>query len=387
MPLIKNTIIAKTKQGQSTPPSSAIKIGAGFRFSAYINNAGKVYQWGGNDAGQLGDNTTTNKSSPVLIAGALKTFCHIALGKNPFAGYAQTNAIDKNGRAWGWGSNAAFNHNGTGATRSTPVTILGVTKTFCKIDAGNAFTQAIDKNGKVWGWGSGNSGRLGNNQTVNYASPVSIAGANKTFCHISCGGAFALGIDKNGRAWGWGFNGQGNLGDNSITSRNTPVSVAGVVKTFCRIAVNNESSVPNCFTLALDKNGRAWAWGYNVNGQLGDTTTISKRTPVSVRGAVKTFCKISAGAYHSLAIDKNGRLWAWGLNTNGELGDNSVTSRLTPVSVLGLVKTFCEVIAGTNHSLAIDKNGKVWAWGLNVSGELGDKTTTTKRTPVSVVVL
>ena len=82
--------------------------------------------------------------------------------------------------------------------------------------------------------------------------------------------------------------------------------------------------------------GRAWAWGSNNIGQLGDNSIISKRTPVSVLGATKTFCQISGGGSHTVAIDKNGRVWAWGLNSSGELGDNSITSRRTPVRVCNL---------------------------------------------------
>jgi alpha-tubulin suppressor-like RCC1 family protein len=166
-----------------------------------------------------------------------------------------------------------------------------------------------------------------------------------------------MSIDKNGRAWGWGLNGNGELGNNSVTSIRTPVSVLGAVKTFCLISTGLN------YTMAINKNGRAWGWGLNGNGQLGDNSITSRRTPVSVLGAVKTFCQISTGSEHTVAIDKNGRAWCWGYNLYGQLGDNSVTSRRTPVSVLGAVKTFCLISAGNNHTIAIDKNGRVWGWG------------------------
>jgi alpha-tubulin suppressor-like RCC1 family protein len=166
-----------------------------------------------------------------------------------------------------------------------------------------------------------------------------------------------MAIDKNGRAWGWGLNSSGRLGDNSVTSRRTPVSVLGAVKTFCLISAGGSH------TMAINKNGRAWGWGLNSNGQLGDNSVTSRLTPVSVLGAVKTFCQISAGNAHTMVIDKNGRAWGWGLNSSGRLGDNSVTSRRTPVSVLGAVKTFCKISVGYSHTIAMDKNGRVWGWG------------------------
>lgn len=363
-------------------------IAAGWDYSAYINSSGRLFTWGGNTVGQLGDNTTVSKQTPVSVAGAIKTFCHISLGKNPFTGNSHTNAIDKNGRAWGWGANT-LGANGTLGAPITPVSVAGAVKTFCQIASGNAYSQAIDKNGRVWGWGSANSGRLGDNQSLtNRSTPVAVAGALKTFCKISCGGAFSLAIDKNGRAWSWGYNQHGNLGINGITCRTTPVSVLGAVKTFCHINTNAQADGDSpSFSIALDKNGRAWSWGINTSGQLGRNDITSRLTPVSVLGAVKTFCQIAVGGMHTIALDKNGRAWTWGINTFGQLGDNSITSRLTPVSVLGAVKTFCKIAAGTNHSIAIEKDGKVWAWGGNATGGLGNNTAVSTLTPVRVCII
>ena len=292
-------------------------------------------------------------------------------------------SIGKNGRAWAWGynSNGQLGDN-SDTQRLTPVSMLGAVKTFCQISAGESHSLAIDKNGRAWGWGSNNNGRLGDNSIVGKLTPVSVLGTViKTFCQISAGAGHSLAIDKNGRAWGWGYNGQGELGDNSTVSKRTPVSVVGtVIKTFCRI------SAGLCYSLAIDKNGRAWGWGYNGSGVLGDNSTTQRLTPVSIVGTViKTFCQISAGYFHSLAIDKNGRAWGWGYNDSGQLGDNSNTFRLTPVSVVGtVIKTFCQISAGANHSLAIDKNGRAWGWGFNNFGQLGDNSITGRLTPVRV---
>jgi alpha-tubulin suppressor-like RCC1 family protein len=323
-----------------------------------IDKNGRAWGWGFNGGGQLGDNSTTSRRTPVSVLGAIKTFCRISAGSN------HTMAIDKNGRAWGWGNNGSgqLGNNST-SNIQTPVSVLGAVKTFCRISAGLSatvglnHTTAIDKNGRAWGWGNNGNGQLGDNSITSRLTPVSVLGAVKTFCLISAGGNHTMSIDKNGRAWGWGLNGNGELGNNSVTSIRTPVSVLGAVKTFCLISTGLN------YTMAINKNGRAWGWGLNGNGQLGDNSITSRRTPVSVLGAVKTFCQISTGSEHTVAIDKNGRAWCWGYNLYGQLGDNSVTVRRTPVSVLGAVKTFCLISAGNNHTIAIDKNGRVWGWG------------------------
>jgi alpha-tubulin suppressor-like RCC1 family protein len=143
--------------------------------------------------------------------------------------------------------------------------------------------------------------------------------------------------------------------------------VLGANKTFCLISAGQNHS------LGIDKNGRVWAWGYSLYGQIGNNSFVNKSTPVSILGSNKTFCLISAGQNHSLGIDKNGKLWGWGYNNQGQIGDNSTTNKSTPVSVLGANKTFCQIISGKNHSLGIDKNGLIWGWGENTNGQLGTK--------------
>jgi len=348
-------------------------INAGAYFALAIQKNGRAWGWGTNAIGQLGDNSTISKRTPVSVAGAAKTFCKIAAGK-----YYNSLAIDKNGRAWGWGNNyyGGIGDN-TSVCRCTPVSVLGAVKTFCQIAAGASHSLAIDKNGKGWGWGYNSSGQLGNNSYGLQRTPVSFFGSY-TFCKIAAGEYFSLGISKQGRAFSWGDNVFGQLGNNNNIGQANPQSVLGAVKTFCQIAGGYLHS------LAIDKNGRAWGWGYNNSGQLGNNSTVSKLTPVSVLGAVKTFCQIAGGYLHTVAIDKNGRAWAWGRNTEGQLGDNSTISKQTPVSIAGAVKTFCQISAGGYYSLAIDKNGRAWGWGYNSYGGLGDNSIVSKLTPVRV---
>jgi len=208
--------------------------------------------------------------------------------------------------------------------------------------------------------------------------PLRSNNPKKFLQEITAGSDNTFAIDKNGNAWGWGANSNVQLGDNTNVPKVTPNRIAlyGLNKTFCKIETSG------FVTLAIDKNNRLWAWGINGSGQLGDNTAINKCYPVLVKGTTKTFCKIIAGSV-SLAIDKNGRLWSWGSGAEGRLGNNSTTNQFTPVSVLGAVKTFCEIDSNTS-TVAIDKNGRAWGWGNNSNGAIGDGTTVCKLTPVSV---
>src|SRR5579875_2311898 len=124
-------------------------------------------------------------------------------------------------------------------------------------------------------------------------------------------------------------------------------------------------------SLALKEDGTVWGWGSNVDGQLGDgpglATTIS--FPVQVIGI--TAAAVAAGYGHSLAVDSDGTVWAWGDNSVGELGDGTTTDRNTPVQVSGLDNVI-GIAAGASHNLAVKSDGTVWAWGSNDMGQLGN---------------
>ncbi|MCL1901543.1 MAG: InlB B-repeat-containing protein, partial [Firmicutes bacterium] len=135
-------------------------------------------------------------------------------------------------------------------------------------------------------------------------------------------------------------------------------------------------------SLAIDAAGNLWAWGSNSDGQLGDGNTTSSRTPVQIKAGMK-FSDISAGSSHNLAIDVNDNLWAWGDNSYGQLGDGTTTSSLSPVQIKGETK-FSAISTGNSHSLAIDADGNLWAWGGNSNGQLGDGSTTNRLSPVPI---
>jgi alpha-tubulin suppressor-like RCC1 family protein len=135
--------------------------------------------------------------------------------------------------------------------------------------------------------------------------------------------------------------------------------------------------------LALLSNGKVKAWGLNSSGQLGDGTTVSTDTAVSVKG-IKTATAVSAGGLFSMALLSNGTVMAWGDNSFGELGDGLTASSTKPVQVLKL-KNVVAISAGYNFGLALLSTGTIKAWGDNINGQLGDGTTTTRRTPVPVV--
>jgi YD repeat-containing protein len=258
------------------------------------------------------------------------------------------------------------------------VSVVGGFSDWCQISAGRYHTAAVRTSGSAWAWGTNSYGRLGDNTISNRSSPVSVVGGFSDWCQISAGGKWTAAVRTNGTAWAWGYNLQGRLGDNTVTCRSSPVSVVGGFTNWCQI------SAGRYHTAAVRTNGTAWAWSYNGQGQLGDNTTTSRISPVSVVGGFSDWSKISAGSFFTAAVRTSGSAWSWGCNSSGRLGDNTTTNRSSPVSVVGGFTDWCQISVG-EHTAAVRTSGSAWAWGSNSSGQLGDDTTTPRSSPVSVV--
>jgi alpha-tubulin suppressor-like RCC1 family protein len=332
------------------------------------------WTWGSNACGVLGDGTTTSRSSPVSVVGGFTDWCQISAGSN------HSLAIRTNGTAWarGWNGCGRLGDNTT-TDRSSPVSVVGGFSDWCQVSASREHSLALRTNCSLWAWGLGTCGRLGDGTVTNRSSPVSVVGGFTDWCQVSAGCGHSLAIRTNGTAWAWGCNGCGRLGDDTTTDRSSPVSVVGGFSDWCQISAGCAHS------LAVRTNGTAWAWGNNAQGRLGDGTVTTRSSPVSVVGGFSDWCQVSAGGSHSLAVRTNGTAWAWGLGTCGRLGDNTTTSRISPVSVVGGFTDWCQISAGDAHSLGLRTNGTLWAWGFNGQGRLGDGTVTSRLSPVSVV--
>ncbi len=188
-------------------------------------------------------------------------------------------------------------------------------------------------------------------------------------------------MTTGGGAFCWGWNSYGQLGDGTTTNRSTPVPVTGLSSGVVSLAAGSGH------TCAVTTGGAARCWGWNSYGQLGDGTTTNRSTPVPVTGLPSGVASLAAGSGHTCAVTTGGAAKCWGWNSYGQLGDGTTTNRSTPVPVTGLPPEVASLAAGSGHTCAVTTGGTAKCWGYNFNGQLGDRTTTNRSTPVPVTGL
>lgn len=276
-------------------------------------------------------------------------------------------ALTANGTVWGWGRNDNGQVGVPGqAWHLTPQSVMsGVVA----VAAGSFHSLAVKADGTVWAWGQNLYGQLGIGTTTQQLSPVQVPGlANVTA--VAAGVTHSLALKSDGTVWAWGSNGSGELGDGTTTSRLAPVQVVGL-SGVASIAAASQLS------LAAQANGgdagRVWSWGSNASGQLGDGSALSRMVPVRVPGLTRVRV-VSAGQRWAMALKDDGTVWSWGENSVGQLGAGLPVSAISsvPVRVQPLTNVR-QISAGRYHALAVDGDGWLWGWGRD-QGELGPTT-------------
>ena len=186
-------------------------------------------------------------------------------------------------------------------------------------------------------------------------------------------------IKTDGTLWMWGRNNWGQIGDATRTARSSPVqTIAGGTNW-------KQLSISSFHVLAIKTDGTLWAWGSNSNGELGDTTIAQKSSPVQTIAGGTNWKQCSAGTNSSAGIKTDGTLWVWGHNNTRKLADNTATHRSSPVQTISGGTDWKSVSMGYQHCAAIKTDGTLWLWGQNGSGQLGDGTIVHRSSPVQTL--
>ena len=385
--------------------ANIIRVSESSNHALFLTKAGKGYSIGANNKGQLGDGTTTAKSDPVMIQNStgVQTLTDI---KELKAGTEFSMAIMKNGDTYTWGSNENYKL----ATDQENYRVYpkknNQTNKAIFGDAGPNNGAIIDEQGYVYTWGLGTYGNLGNKLYVNSSVPVLVGAqeaglneydivlhkgetyqivvTNKTFnvlkevqekgeMNYSIGNSQIATISNSGLVTG-AKEGKTTAIVNKVGSDST--SIANV--TVLPDGIDIEPMAKTCMshTVVLKANGTVWSYGVNSSYELGNGTTTSSDRPVQVKFPEGTIIKqIAVGNTHNLALDTDGNVWGWGVNSNNSLGRTASK----PVN-LG-ISNVKKITANNDQSMILTTDGYVYVWGLNENGELGTGTYNTVKTP------
>jgi alpha-tubulin suppressor-like RCC1 family protein len=351
-----------------------VSIAAGLLHTCALTSAGGVKCWGYHEFGQLGDGTNITRTVPVDVSGLTKGIRTIAVGD------LHTCALTSSGGVMCWGDNNLGQlGDGTTINRSTPVDVSGLTNGVKSIVAGAVNTCALTASGgvKCWGW-KNTYAEGGDVMSDKRLTPETINGLTSGVNAIAAGTAHICILTSAGGVKCWGSNVDGQLGDGTTIKRATPVDVSGLTSGVSAIAASGYQ------TCALTSSSSVKCWGINVYGTLGRGMTTNYTTPVDVNGAISGVSIIDMSGTHICVLILDGGVKCWGDNLQGQLGDDTVTQQSTPIDVIGLESGIVDIAAGGLHTCALTSDGKIKCWGANFAGQLGDGTTTQKLTPIEV---
>ncbi|MFA7764579.1 RCC1 domain-containing protein [Streptomyces sp. NRRL S-448] len=341
-----------------------------------------VLAWGAGRTGQLGNGTLADSLSPASVTSLFRgDVTEMSAGGTSSSDSFVLALTDKTVKAWGHNSSGQLG-NGGRTNQTVPLTVpsLGSIKA---VAAGGSHALALDDRGQVYSWGDNAYGQLGNNRTGESRTvPDRVQGSFKAK-RISAGCDFSLALLENGKVYAWGRGVHGQLGNGSRALSSVPRQVQGLedvieIDAGCHHAV------------ALTSDNTLKSWGYNLYGQLGNSSTTSSTVPVAVDW-LEGVTEIEAGAHHNYARTGDSRVFGWGSNQYGQLlepdaafeANVSRTNRTSPVEIRRL-EGIQSLAAGARHGIAVTA-GKVYTWGDNGEGQLGNGTTIARHELVTVL--
>jgi alpha-tubulin suppressor-like RCC1 family protein len=343
--------------------------------ASYFTQGG-LWNWGYNGHGGLGNGAIgNNNGSPV------QTISSGVNWKQTATGFYHNAGIKTDGTLWLWGDNRYYGQLGDNTTtkKSSPVQTVSGGTNWKLIACAFYHTTAIKTDGTLWLWGRNNYGQLGNNNTTSQSSPIQTVAAGNNWRTVSTGLSNIAGIKTDGTLWIWGRNAEGQLGTNNTTDRSSPVQTIASGTNWKQV------SVGRLYCAAIKTDNTLWLWGSNQYGLLGDNTNNNKSSPIQTISSGNNWKQVSASDGNCAAIKTDGTLWIWGKNDAGQLGTNNTTYRSSPVQTIAGGTNWKLVSCGVAHIAAIKTDGTLWMWGSDAFGALGTNFSGATSSPVQTI--
>lgn len=322
-------------------------------------------------AGWLGNNNgaTTIINSPIqTVAGGLN-WLDIVPGA----------AIKTDGSLWVWGGNVDGRVGDNSTTdRSSPVQTFAGGTNWKQVSGGYFATSSIKDDGTLWTWGYNFNGQLGNNSVGARSSPVQTISGGSNWKRVSMGDAFAAATKTDGTLWLWGQNACGQLGDGTIVSKSSPVQTVSTGTNW------KEASAGLRQTAAIKTDGTLWLWGRGPYGAVGDLTTTNRNSPVQTVAGGSNWRRVDTYAT-TAAIKTDGTLWVWGRGQYGEMGNNNTIHQSSPIQTISGGSNWVQISTGIRFVTAIKSDGTLWSWGNGNRGNHGDNTNLNRSSPIQTI--
>jgi alpha-tubulin suppressor-like RCC1 family protein len=286
-------------------------------------------------------------------------------------------ALDSAGLAWRWGERIE-----SSGGISSPELVPNLTDIIATA-SGDWHSLALKSDGSLWAWGYNGDGQLGDGTETTRSTPVQVVGLENGVA-IGAGSYASYAVTADGTTWAWGWNegySGGLLGVDSLEDEITsPMPVEGI-RDVAKICGGE------WHTLALKTDETVWSWGGNYWGQVGNGTVDEAQDQLVTRPTrvlnLDNIVDIQCGGSWSLALDAQGSVWGWGSNAVGQLGPNAPNPCPVPTRIPNL-ENIIAIATGCGHVLALKSDGTVWTWGSNSDGQLGDGTTVSRPVPAQV---
>jgi len=343
-------------------------VSVGNFHSCGVTTTGFAYCWGQNAGGQLGTGTLTAEQRPSPVSGGLH-FAEVSAGDVHTCGVTTTNV------AYCWGVND-YGRLGDGTTTQHGVpTLVAGGLLFSHLSAGETDTCGVTMGGDAYCWGLNDAGQLGDAVIGQHPVPGRVMGGLH-FSAVSAGGMHSCGITSDDIGYCWGDNGVGQLGDGTTTSRADPEPVAGGLRW-------RQLSAGGIHSCGVTTGNTVLCWGFNNHGQLGDGTMTEQHAPISIMTG-QQIASVTTGRVNSCAITATGAASCWGINFSGQLGDGTIISpRPMPTLVQGGLG-FAQLSARGEHTCGVTIDHVAYCWGFNAEGELGNGTDQSSLTPARI---
>ena len=408
------------QNNSNTVLSSIIQVSSGGTHTCALTSSGNIKCWGEGANGRLGDDqSSSNKDHPVTVVDrdssstALSNIIQISSGGD------HTCALNSSEQTvcWGRSTNGRLGDDQSSNDKDHPVTVVDGTNSgaplssIIQVSSGDAHTCTVNSSGEILCWGKGADGRLGNDDVVDNdragavvsedagTAPLNINdnNGNGLLGQISVGGVHTCALTSTGGVKCWGAGSSGQLGDNSTSHRDHPVTVVATGTNNNALANIVQVSTGGYHSCAVTSSKKVKCWGKGDNGRLGNDQSSSTDHPVKVVDGdgsstdLTNIIQISSGDSYTCALTSSGNVLCWGKGDYGQLGNDDSSDKDHPVTVVNgnnsntPLANIVQVSSGNSHACALTFSGNVQCWGRGGNGRLGNDGVANKDHPVTVV--